>query len=277
MKDKYDTTEIHVDVNLVHNDILDLEAYFKSTTDIDQAEFELEGGEYKCGWAIEKMSKSLFNVVNPDEIVKKYGADTLRMYEMFLGPLEQSKPWDTNGIDGVFKFLRRLWNFCTAEPLSDETPCAVSTRVIHNTIKQVTEGIETLSFNVCISRFMIALNELIDLHCNKRAVLKPFLILLAPFAPHIASELWEQLGFDGTVLTAQWPVYDTALLEEDSFECPVSFNGKMRFTLRLKRNLPVEEVEKLVLTSTEAQKYLEGKTVRKVVVVPNKIVNIVLS
>ena len=277
LKDKYDTTEIHVDVNLVHNDILDLEAYFKSTTDIDQAEFELEGGEYKCGWAIEKMSKSLFNVVNPDEIVKKYGADTLRMYEMFLGPLEQSKPWDTNGIDGVFKFLRRLWNFCTAEPLSDETPCAVSTRVIHNTIKQVTEGIETLSFNVCVSRFMIALNELVDLHCNKRAVLKPFLILLAPFAPHIASELWEQLGFDGTVLTAQWPVYNTALLEEESFECPVSFNGKMRFTLHIKRNLPAAEVEKIVLSSAEAQKYIEGKTVRKVVVVPNKIVNIVLS
>lgn len=277
LRDKYDTTEIHVDVNLVHNDILDLEAYFKSATDVEHAEFELEGGEYKCGWAIEKMSKSFFNVVNPDDIVKKYGADTLRMYEMFLGPLEQSKPWDTNGIDGVFKFLRRLWNFCTNEPVSDETPCAVSMRVLHNTIKQVTEGIETLSFNVCISRFMIALNELIDLHCNKRAVLKPFLILLAPFAPHIASELWELLGFEGAVLTAQWPVYDTALLEEDSFECPVSFNGKMRFTLRLKRNLPVEEVEKLVLTSTEAQKYLEGKTVRKVVVVPNKIVNIVLS
>lgn len=277
LKDQYETTEIHVDVNLVHNDILDLEAYFKNATDVESAEFILEGGEYKCGWAIEKMSKSLYNVVNPDEIVKNYGADTLRMYEMFLGPLEQSKPWDTNGIDGVHKFLRKLWNFCTSEPLSNEPPCTVCLRTLHNTIKQVTEGIETLSFNVCISRFMITLNELTELKCNKRAAIEPLLILLAPFAPHIASELWELLGFEGSVLRAKWPTFDTTKLEAATFECPVSFNGKTRFTIQMKRNMEVSAVEKLVLESPETQKYLEGKNVRKVIVVPNKIVNIVLS
>lgn len=278
LKDKYDTIPIHVDVNLVHNDILDLENYFRSTPDIEHAEFELEGGEYHCGWAIEKMSKSLYNVVNPDEIVKKYGADTLRMYEMFLGPLEQSKPWDTNGIDGVFKFLRRLWSFATAiPPQPQDAPSREALRSLHNTIKAVTEGIEMLSFNVCVSRFMITLNEWQNQQAAHRDLLQPFLILLAPFAPHIASELWERLEFDGELEKAQWPVYDAKYLVETTFECPISFNGKMRFTLTLPRELPTEEVEKKVLEAPETQRYLEGKTLRKVVVVPNKIVNIVLS
>ena len=277
LKDKYETTEIHVDVNFVHNDILDLEAYFKAAQDVDNAEFELEGGEYHCGWAIEKMSKSLFNVVNPDEIVKSYGADTLRMYEMFLGPLEQSKPWDTNGIDGVSKFLRRFWNYCTSAPLTSESPSRSELRILHNTIKQITEGIETLSFNVCVSRFMITLNELQELGTPKRDIVCPLLVLLAPFAPHITSELWELLGLDGTVLTASWMAFDPTLLEEDTFACPVSFNGKVRFTLTLSRTLSPAEVEKTVLQAPESQKHLEGKTVKKVVVVPHKIVNIVLG
>lgn len=277
LKDKYDTTEIHVDVNLVHNDILDLEAYFKAASDVDNAEFELEGGEYHCGWAIEKMSKSLFNVVNPDEIVKNYGADTLRMYEMFLGPLEQSKPWDTNGIDGVYKFLRRLWNYCTATPLDTAPPSRAELRILHNTIKQITEGIETLSFNICVSRFMITLNELLEQGTPKREIVRPLLVLLAPFAPHITSELWELLAFEGSVLTASWMPFDPALLEEDTFPCPVSFNGKVRFTLTLSRALTPAEVEEIVLRAPEAQKHLEGKTVKKVVVVPHKIVNIVLG
>lgn len=277
LKDKYDTTEIHVDVNLVHNDILDLEAYFKAASDVDNAEFELEGGEYHCGWAIEKMSKSLFNVVNPDEIVKNYGADTLRMYEMFLGPLEQSKPWDTNGIDGVHKFLRRLWNYCTTTPLDTAPPSRAELRILHNTIKQITEGIETLSFNICVSRFMITLNELLEQGTPKREIVRPLLILLAPFAPHITSELWELLAFEGSVLTASWMPFDPALLEEDTFPCPVSFNGKVRFTLTLSRALAPAEVEEVVLHAPEAQKHLEGKTVKKVVVVPHKIVNIVLG
>ncbi len=277
LKDKYDTTEIHVDVNLVHNDILDLEAYFKAASDVDNAEFELEGGEYHCGWAIEKMSKSLFNVVNPDEIVKNYGADTLRMYEMFLGPLEQSKPWDTNGIDGVHKFLRRLWNYCTTTPLDTAPPSRAELRILHNTIKQITEGIETLSFNICVSRFMITLNELLEQGTPKREIVRPLLILLAPFAPHITSELWELLAFEGSVLTASWMPFDPALLEEDTFPCPVSFNGKVRFTLTLSRALTPAEVEEVVLHAPEAQKHLEGKTVKKVVVVPHKIVNIVLG
>ena len=277
LKDKYDTTEIHVDVNLVRNDILDLEAYFKAANDVDNAEFELEGGEYHCGWAIEKMSKSLFNVVNPDEIVKNYGADTLRMYEMFLGPLEQSKPWDTNGIDGVYKFLRRLWNYCTATPLDTAPPSRAELRILHNTIKQITEGIETLSFNICVSRFMITLNELLEQGTPKREIVRPLLILLAPFAPHITSELWELLAFEGSVLTASWMPFDPALLEEDTFPCPVSFNGKVRFTLTLSRALTPAELEEVVLRAPEAQKHLEGKTVKKVVVVPHKIVNIVLG
>ncbi len=277
LKDKYETTEIHVDVNLVRNDILDLEAYFRAAHDVDNAEFELEGGEYHCGWAIEKMSKSFYNVVNPDDIIKDYGADTLRMYEMFLGPLEQSKPWDTNGIDGVSKFLRRFWNYCTSSPLLSEAPSRKELRILHNTIKQITEGIETLSFNVCVSRFMITLNELMELGAPKRDIVRPLLILLSPFAPHITSELWEELGLEGTVLAASWMPFDETLLEEETFSCPVSFNGKVRFTLTLSRALSAAEVEKTVLEATESQRYLEGKTVRKVVVVPHKIVNIVLG
>lgn len=275
-KDNYDTTAIHVDVNLVQNDVLDIEGVRAWNPEYREAEFVLDNGEYRCGWAVEKMSKSMFNVVNPDYIVEKYGADTLRMYEMFLGPLEQSKPWDTNGIDGVFKFLRRFWAFATQELDSGEAS-AEELKVLHRCIKSVTEGIEGFGFNLCVSSFMVCLNELMGLGCKCRAVVEELLVVLCPFAPHIAEELWALLGREGSVVDAAWPAWKAEYLEEATFECPVSFNGKTRFTLRLAKDMPGAEVEALVLGCEEAQKYLAGKTVRKVIVVPNRIVNIVVS
>ncbi len=276
--EQYDTTPIHVDVNLVHNDVLDIEAVREWNAEYRDAEFVLdENGEYRCGWAVEKMSKSMYNVVNPDMIIGRYGADTLRMYEMFLGPLEQSKPWDTNGIDGVFKFLRRLWTLHVQGPLDEGEATPEELKVLHTAIKSVTEGIESFGFNTCVSALMVCLNELQGLGCRKRAVLEPMLVILCPFAPHIAEELWARMGKEGFVVRAQWPEVNESYLVESSFECPVSFNGKTRFTLSLAKDLPKEEVERLALAAPEAQKYLEGKTVRKVVVVPNRIVNIVVS
>jgi len=226
------------------------------------------------------MSKSMWNVVNPDTIVERYGADTLRMYEMFLGPLEQSKPWDTNGIDGVHKFLRKFWrlfhNNANEFEVSANEPTAQELKVLHKTIKKVTEDIEKFSFNTGVSAFMICVNELSDLKCNKRAILEPLTVLIAPYAPHIAEELWHLLGHGTSVNTAAWPKFNEEYIKESTFTCPISFNGKTRFTLELPLNLKADEVEKIVLADENTLKYLDGKQPKKVIVVPNKIVNIVV-
>ncbi len=278
LKGEYDTQEIHVDVNIVRNDILDLDAFRAWRPEFAEAEFVLEEGRYVCGWAIEKMSKSMYNVVNPDRIVEEYGADTLRMYEMFLGPLEQSKPWDTNGIDGVHKFLRRFWSLFTDRDgnlaLSDEKATPAELKTLHKTLKKVQEDIENFSFNTSVSAFMICLNELG--RCNKREVLEPLVVLIAPFAPHIAEELWELLGHTASVCDAEFPRYNPEYLVENSFEYPVSVNGKLRFKKELPLGISREEIEAAVLSDPGAQKYTEGKAPRKVIVVPGKIINIVI-
>jgi len=279
LKDQYDVQPIHVDVNIVSNDKLDLEAFKAWQPDFHNAEFILEDGQYVCGWAIEKMSKSMHNVVNPDTIIERYGADTLRFYEMFLGPLEQSKPWDTNGIDGVHRFLKKLWNLYWAGDsvkVTDESASKEELKSLHKLIKKVTADIENFSFNTSVSAFMICVNELTSLSTNKREILKPLLILLSPYAPHIAEELWHAIGEEGSVVTAEWPELNEAYLVEDNFTYPVSFNGKTRFMLSLPATLSPQEVEAAVLSAPEAEKWLEGKTPRKVIVVPKRIVNIVL-
>jgi leucyl-tRNA synthetase len=275
----YDTQQIHVDVNIVKNDILDIDAFKKWRPEFADAEFVLESGKYVCGWAVEKMSKSMYNVVNPDQIVADYGADTLRMYEMFLGPLEASKPWDTNGIDGVHKFLRRFWNLFFDRPtgefrLSDDAPAPAELKTLHKTIKKVSEDIENFSFNTAVSAFMICLNELGQ--CDKRQILEPLTILLAPFAPHITEELWSKMGHQATIFDAPLPIHDPACLVEDSFEYPVSVNGKTRFKKLLPLDLSKEEIEREVLSDDNAVRWLEGRAPKKVVVVPGKIVNIVV-
>ncbi|MBR4851361.1 MAG: class I tRNA ligase family protein, partial [Tidjanibacter sp.] len=264
--------------NIVKNDVLDLDAFRAWRPEFRDAEFVLENGKYICGWAIEKMSKSMFNVVNPDYIVDNYGADTLRMYEMFLGPLEQSKPWDTNGIDGVHKFLRKFWsrffdkddNFCVSE--EEATPAEL--KVLHKTIKKVREDIENFSFNTSIPAFMICLNELGA--CNKRAILEPLCVLLSPFTPHITEELWHLMGHEDSINDAHYPEFNPDHLVENSFEYPVSFNGKMRFKKELPLGISNEEIEAAVLADPAAQKWTEGKAPRKVIIVPGKIINIVL-
>ena len=279
LKGQYDVTPIHVDVNIVSNDILDIEKFKNWNPEYKNAEFILEDGKYICGWAVEKMSKSMFNVVNPDDIVEKYGADTLRLYEMFLGPLEQSKPWDTNGIDGVHRFLKRLWSLFFREEtltISDDEPSAEELKILHKTIKKIGSDIETFSYNTSVSAFMICVNELYTLKCNKKAILEPLTILLAPFAPHIAEELYHLLGNTTTVCDAQWPQFNEEYLKESSVNYPVSFNGKVRFTLTLPADMNREEVEKTALANEQTQKYLEGKTPKKVIVVSGKIVNIVI-
>ncbi len=279
LKDKYDVTPIHVDVNIVSGDVLDTEAFKNWRPDYATAEFILEDGKYICGWAVEKMSKSMYNVVNPDMIVERFGADTLRMYEMFLGPVELSKPWDTNGIDGVHRFLRKLWrHYYVGDTLDldDAKPEAAEYKSLHNCIKKVTEGIERFSFNTCVSQFMITLGELQNLKCRKRAILEPFIIMLAPFAPHIAEEIWHDLGHDTTVCDAPWPELDEAHLVESSVKYPVAFNGKVRFTLELPADADPKVIENTVLNAEQTAKYTDGKNVRKVIVVPGKMVNVVL-
>ncbi len=281
LKDKYDTTEIHVDVNIVHNDILDTEKFRNWNPEYKNAEFELEDDKYICGWAIEKMSKSMFNVVNPDDIVEDYGADTLRLYEMFLGPLEQSKPWNTNGIDGVHKFLRKTWRLFFNENnevnISEEKATKDELKTLHKTIKKITEDIENFSFNTCVSAFMICVNELTDQKCNKREILEPLTILLTSFAPHISEELWSILGHNTSVCDAQWPKFEASHLVESSFSYPVSFNGKMRFKLEMPVDASNEEIESAVKSHEAAQKWLEGKTIRKMIIVPKKIINVVVG
>ena len=273
LKDKYETTEIHVDINLVHNDKLDTEGFKKWRPDFADAEFILENGEYVCGYAVEKMSKSMFNVVNPDSICDSYGADTLRLYEMFLGPIEQSKPWDTKGIDGVNRFLRRLWRLF--ETLSDDAPSAAELKVLHKLIKKVDDDIECFSYNTSVSAFMIALNNLYDLKSSKRAILEPFVILLSPFAPHICEELWSMLGHKESVSFAQFPVYEAKYTIENTFDYPVSFNGKTKFKLTLEKGISKEEAEKTLLASEELKKHLSGREIKKIIVVPDRIINVV--
>ena len=280
LKEQYDVTEIHVDVNIVNNDILDIEQFRAWRPEFANAEFVLENGKYVCGWAVEKMSKSMYNVVNPDHVIEQYGADTFRIYEMFLGPLELSKPWDTNGIDGVYKFLRRLWRLYhdanNQADVSNEPASKNELKAIHKTIKKVGEDIEKFSFNTGVSAFMICVNELTELKCNKRDILEPLAIIMAPYAPHVAEELWHLLGKEGSIFDALWPEYKEEYLAESTFTCPVSFNGKTRFTIELPLNLSKEEVEQIVMQNEQTTRYLNGQLPKKIVVVPNKIVNIVV-
>ena len=280
LKDQYETTEIHVDINIVRNDKLDLEAFKKWRPEFADAEFILENGEYVCGWAVEKMSKSMYNVVNPDKICDDYGADTLRLYEMFLGPLEQSKPWDTKGIDGVNRFLRKFWrlfydgdNFI----VTDEKATPAELKVLHKLITKEQDDIEHFSYNTTVSAFMIALNELSGLKCRKREILEPLTVMLSPFTPHIAEELWEALGHNESITFAHFPEFNAALAAEDNVTYPVSFNGKMRFTVDLPKSLSPKEVEARIREMEQTSKYVGGQNVVKVIVVPGKIVNFVLK
>lgn len=279
LKNNYDVTPIHVDVNIVSNDILDIEAFKAWRPEFATAQFVLEDDKYVCGWVVEKMSKSMFNVVNPDDIVERYGADTLRFYEMFLGPLEQSKPWDTNGIDGVHRFLRKLWNLYfqgDAINVNERAATKDELKSLHKLIKKVTWDIENFSFNTSVSAFMICVNELTSLKCNSREVLQTLAVLIAPFAPHIAEELWHIVGNTTSVCDAQWPAFNEDYLKEDSVTYAVSFNGKARFNMEVASGTSREDVEKMALEHESSARWMEGKTPKKVIVVPNKIVNIVI-
>ncbi len=280
LRKQYDVTPLHADVSMVDNDVLDVEAFRKWRDDFSDAEFILEDGKYICGTEIEKMSKSKYNVVNPDDIVVNYGADTLRMYEMFLGPLELSKPWNTNGIDGVYKFLRRFWNLFHDKNenfvISDEEATREELKILHKTIRKIEEDIERFSFNTSVSEFMICCNELSSMKCNKRAILEPLVIALSPYAPHITEELWEKLGHATSVLNASFPKFDEQYLVESSFEYPISINGKVRVKMNFALDMPKEDIEKLVVASEAVQKWTEGKAPKKVIVVPGRIVNVVV-
>lgn len=274
LKDKYETTPIHVDVNIVHADVLDIDAFKVWRPEYENAEFILEDGKYICGWAVEKMSKSMFNVVNPDVIVEQYGADTLRLYEMFLGPVETSKPWDTNGIDGCFRFLKKFWKLYQQD-LNDNEPSKESVKSVHKLIKKVSNDIEQFSYNTAISAFMICVNELGQQKCNNRGLLRNLVILIAPFAPHIAEELWQHLGENNSVCNAQWPTWNEAYLTENEVQLTISFNGKARFQMTFPIDASKEDVETAALNDERSKKYIDGKTIVKVIVVPKKIVNIV--
>ncbi len=280
LKKDYDVTPIHVDVNIVSNDILDLDKFRSWRPEFSDAQFILEDGKYICGYAVEKMSKSMFNVVNPDDIVERYGADTLRLYEMFLGPLEQSKPWDTNGIDGVNRFLKKLWGiFYKGDNLSvsNEEANKDELKSLHKLIKKVTGDIENFSYNTSISAFMICVNELNTLKCNKVEILKNLLIVLTPFAPHITEELWHALGNETSICNAQWPIYNEEYLKESNVTYAVSFNGKARYNIEVAIDTPREEVEKIALAHESASKWIADKSIKKIIIVPNKIVNIVIG
>jgi leucyl-tRNA synthetase len=280
LRQQYDVQQLHVDVNIVENDILDTEKFREWRPDFVEAEFILEDGKYHCGWEVEKMSKSMHNVVNPDVLIERYGADTLRLYEMFLGPLEQAKPWDTSGIEGVFRFIRKFWRlFHDSEinfRISEEAPTATELKILHKTIKKIQDDTERISFNTAVSSFMICVNELTELKCNKRAILNDLVILVSPYAPHLAEELWQLLGNNGNVCNASFPEYNPAYTIDNTFSYPVSFNGKTRFMLELPIDMPIPEIEKAVLQSPEAQKWLGGASPRKVIIVPRKIVNVVV-
>ena len=277
---EYDVTPLHVDVNIVSNDILDIEAFKAWRPEYANAEFILENDKYICGWAVEKMSKSMFNVVNPDTIVEKYGADTLRLYEMFLGPVEQSKPWDTNGIDGCHRFLRKLWGMFFDKNdnyiVTDEEPTKEELKSLHKLIKKTTEDIPVFSYNTTVSAFMICLNELTALKCNKKAILEKIVVVLSPFAPHICEELWNIMGYNTTICDAEWPEFNEEYLKEDTIKYTISFNGKARFTLEFAADATNSEIEATVLANENSQKYIDGKPIKKVIIVPKKIVNIVI-
>ena len=280
LKDQYDVTPIHVDVNIVSNDILDLDAFKAWRPEYATAEFILEDGKYICGWAVEKMSKSMFNVVNPDMIVDKYGADTLRMYEMFLGPVEQSKPWDTNGIDGVHRFIRKFWSLFYSRTdeylVKDEPATKEELKSLHKLIKKVTGDIEQFSYNTSISAFMICVNELFNLKCSKKEILEQLVVVLAPFAPHVCEELWDVLGHKTSVCDAEWPTYNEEYLKEDTINYTISFNGKARFNMEFAADETSDAIQAAVLADERSQKWIEGKTPKKIIVVPKKIVNVVL-
>ena len=279
LKDDYDVTPIHVDVNIVDKDALDIEAFRAWRPEFKDAEFILENGKYICGWATEKMSKSMFNVVNPDDIVKYYGADTLRLYEMFLGPVEASKPWDTNGIDGVNRFLKRLWSlFYKGDnmQLTDEKPSAEALKSLHKLIKKVSGDIETFSYNTSVAAFMICVNELTSMKCRAREIYEPLVVLLAPFTPHIAEELWHVLGHETTVCDAQWPTWNEDYLKESTIKYTVLFNGKPRYNIEVPAGTAQDEVQRIALSDAGAERWLDGKQPKKVIVVPNKIVNVVV-
>ena len=276
LKDKYEVTPIHVDVNIVSADVLDIDAFKAWRPEYADAEFILENGKYICGWAIEKMSKSMFNVVNPDMIVEKYGADTLRLYEMFLGPVEQSKPWDTNGIDGCHRFLKKFWNLVTA-PRNNDVPSKEMMKSVHKLIKKVSQDIEVFSYNTSISAFMICVNELSQLKCHNTQLFRLMTVLIAPFAPHIAEELWHILGGEGSVCDAQWPEWDEQYLVENSVRMGVAFNGKTRFDMEFAADADNQTIEADVMADERTPKYIEGKQVVKVIIVPKRMVNIVLK
>ena len=280
LKDKYDVTPLHVDVNIVSGDVLDTDAFRAWRPEYETAEFILEDGKYVCGWAVEKMSKSMFNVVNPDMIVEKFGADTLRLYEMFLGPVEQAKPWDTNGIDGSHRFLKKFWNLFwgkDAFAVTDEEPAPAELKSLHKLIKKVTEDIEDFSYNTSIPAFMIATNELTSMKCTKRAILEPMVVLIAPFAPHIAEELWEALGHKTSVCDAQWPAFNEKYLVEDTVKMMVAFNGKTRFGIEFPAGADNATIEAAARAHEQTPKYVEGKQIVKVIIVPGRMINMVLK
>jgi leucyl-tRNA synthetase len=280
LKEKYDVQELHVDVNIVDNDVLDLDAFKRWSPDFKDATFILEDGKYICGNEVEKMSKSLYNVVNPDDIINKYGADTLRLYEMFLGPLEQSKPWNTHGIDGVSKFLRKFWrlfhdrnqNFI----VSDEKASEQELKILHKTIKKAEEDIDKYSFNTSVSSFMICVNELANLNCRKRDILVPLTIIISPYAPHITEEIWSLLGYKGSITNATYPDYNEKYIQDDTFEYPISINGKLRTRITFNLDMPEEDMEREILASDVVQKWLQGKVPKRIIIVPRKIVNVVV-
>ncbi len=280
LKDSYDTTSMHVDVNIVYNDQLDLDAFRTWRKDLAEATFILEEGKYICGAEVEKMSKSKYNIVNPDDVIERYGADTLRLYEMFLGPLEQFKPWNTNGIDGVFKFLKKLWRLYHDQDgnldVSDEVPNREELKALHRAIKKTEDDMNEYSFNTSVSSFMICVNELSSLKCHKKSILEPLAIIISPYAPHIAEELWSLMGNDRSIVHASFPQFKEEHLVEDVHEYPVSINGKVRVRLALSLSLSKEDIEKAAMENEVVQKWLDGKPPKKVIVVPNKIVNIVL-
>lgn len=280
LRKEYQTTRLHVDISFVNNDVLDTEAFKAWRAEYADAEFILEDGKYVCGWEVEKMSKSKYNVQNPDHLIEKYGADTFRLYEMFLGPLESHKPWDTNGIEGVFRFMRKFWRLFHNEQnqfeVSDAEPTKAELKILHQTIKKVADDIERFSFNTTVSQFMICANELTDLKCNKKAILEPLTILMASYAPHIAEELWQNFGYNESIVDAEYPNFIAEHVAENNFSYPVSFNGKMRFKMELAVTLNPKQVEEAVLNSPEAEKWLQGKAPKKVIVVPKRIVNIVI-
>jgi leucyl-tRNA synthetase len=280
LKEKYDVQALHVDVNIVDNDMLDREAFVKWNPEFKNAEFILEDGKYICGNEVEKMSKSLYNVVNPDDIINNYGADTLRLYEMFLGPLDQSKPWNTHGIDGVSKFLRKFWRLFFDRKgnfnVVNEEPSAAELKILHKTIKKAEEDIERLSFNTSVSHFMICVNELSALNCNKRGILEPLTVIISPFAPHICEELWFKLGHTTSITRARYPSYLEEFIREESYEYPVSVNGKLRTKINFDLNAPREEIENEVLASETIQKWLGGQEPKKIIIVPRKIINVVV-